>query len=103
MLKGFLYRSWTLKCQISLPWKSKALKSPEPTKAKTYLPSVQGEEEASLPSSFLMTALTSRAIFCVHRILPSVETHQRTRSLLCEPVRKMRSPQMIGVDEPLPG
>src|SRR5207237_10732269 len=32
-----------------------------------------------------------------------VATHTRTRSLPSELVRKMRSPQMIGVDPPMPG
>src|SRR5262249_8794225 len=35
--------------------------------------------------------------------LPSVLRHSRTRSLLSPPVRKRRSPQMTGVEPPLPG
>src|SRR5262249_37198628 len=50
-----------------------------------------------------MTALTSVEIFFFHSISPLVETHQSTRSLFSEPVRNKRSPQIAGVELPLPG
>jgi hypothetical protein len=67
------------------------------------LPSVLGEADASLASSFLMTMRTAVASLRFHSILPSVLTHQRTRSLFSAPVRKMRFFQTIGVELPLPG
>src|SRR5687767_328312 len=67
------------------------------------LPSVEGDAEASLASSILMATLAAVAIFCFHSTLPAVDAHTRTRSLFSPEVMKMRSPQMIGVDEPLPG
>src|SRR6188474_424195 len=68
-----------------------------------FLPSVLGVEEASLPSPFLMESRTTVLTFFFQIIFPSVDAHQSMRSLPSAPVRKMRSPQMIGVELPLPG
>src|SRR5262249_49142150 len=67
------------------------------------LPSVLGDAAPSLPSSFLLAGSIARASGCSHNGLPSVRMHSRTRSLPLELVRKMRSPQITGVDPTLPG
>ena len=62
----------------------------------TGLPAVEGEAEALLPSP--RTHRPAVAILCRHCSLPSVLMHSRTKSLPLELVKKMRSPQRIGVD-----
>jgi hypothetical protein len=53
-----------------LPSKSWQAASPEPTKLKTSLPSVVGDAEASLASSYLMAMRTALASFFFQRYSP---------------------------------
>src|SRR5207248_992065 len=85
-----------------LPWKSTQAKSPLAKKQYTCLPSVEGGLEAELASSPL-NALLPPPIFFFQTIVPSVATHKSTQSLPSALVRKMRLPQTMGVEPPLPG
>src|SRR5262245_16907318 len=66
------------------------------------LPSVLGDGEAPFPSSRLMLRLPAETVF-FHNCLPSVEAQINTRLSASADVRKMRSPQMIGVAPACPG
>src|SRR5262249_40896354 len=85
-----------------LPSRSKQAKSPEPTKAQTYLPSVLGEAEARLPSSVRARKRPEPSLR-FHSSLPLVLMHTSTRSLPSSLVRRRRSPQTTGVEPPMPG
>src|SRR5437868_1619666 len=81
---------------------SKHANSPVDTDAKTCLPSVLGDADAELPS-LRMNRRSPVASLRFHNSLPSVLMHISTRSLSSALVRKMRSPQIAGVELPMPG
>src|SRR5438093_8321538 len=86
------------RAHTSLPLKSKPFRIPFPVMTHTFFPSVTGEGEDifCLPTLALPPP---RGFF--QRTVPLVfSTHQRDRSLPSATLRKMRSPQMMGV-EPL--
>src|ERR1700677_4807873 len=90
--------------QISLPSKSKQTSSPLPEKTNTCLPSVLGDApDVVLPSSFILRPSQVMPTFFFHSSLPAVETHSNTRLPLSALVRKIRSPQTIGVAPLSPG
>ncbi len=78
--------------------------SPVPIRAHTSLPSVAGEGEAMLPSSFLWALLPDATIVRRQRSLPAVPTHNSSSwPLASAEVRKIESPQMQGVAPAEPG
>ena len=89
----FPSRSWQASWPARLP----------PTYDQTCLPSVLHEAEASLAlSGFPRSRPVLDSVFR-HFSLPSLPRQSRTTSSPAVEVRKMRSPQMHGVDSPWPG
>src|SRR5215510_9274191 len=82
--------------QSSLPAKSNAFRIPVPVITQTVLPSVTGDGDDMFCLRILVLPPPSET-FQRGSPLPR-STHQRNRLSPSATLRKMRSPQMIGVD-----
>src|SRR4030095_3507741 len=89
------YSFCTSRAQTSTPLKSNAFRMPVPVITQTFLPSVTGEGD----DMFCLRILVFPPLRCFfQRSSPLVlSTHHRNRSSPSATLRKMRSPQIIGV------